>query len=101
VERIKVRVPLFNSHQEDQMLRISKETTLKPEDVIKKSIGFFGPGGNNMKVASQAEGCISFEGGGGTVSLTIQPSGKKNSVEIITQEWEEPVKEFMRRLKTG
>jgi hypothetical protein len=82
------------------MLRISVETALKPGDVIKKSLGFFGPGGDNMQVVEQTESCITFQGGGGSVALTAKPSGKATSVEIVTQEWEEPVKEFMRSIKT-
>ena len=82
------------------MLRIAVESKLKPEDVIKKSLGFFAADGNNMKVVEQTDCCVSFEGAGGTVSLTTQTDGKKTSVEIVTQEWEESVKEFMRRIKT-
>jgi hypothetical protein len=82
------------------MLRISAETKLKPEEVLKKAMDFFGPGGDKMKVLEKSEGCVTFEGGGGMVSVTTQPAAKNTTVEIVTQEWEEPVKEFMRRIKT-
>ncbi len=81
------------------MLRIAAETELKPEVVVRKALGFFGPSGNHMKVLEQTEKCISFEGAGGGVWVTAQSSGAKTSVEVVTQEWEEPVKEFMRRIK--
>jgi hypothetical protein len=81
------------------MLRISAETRLKPEEVLKRASAFFGPGGNQMKIVEKSETCITFEGGGGGVSVTTQPSEKNTTVEIVTQEWEQPVKEFMSRIK--
>ncbi len=83
------------------MLRIAVETNLKPEAVVQKAIGFFGPSGNRMKVLGQTDSCVSFEGGGGSVSVTTLPTGKNTSVEVVTQEWEELVKEFMRRIKNN
>jgi len=81
------------------MLKINKKTKMKPEDVTKKAVGFFGPTGHGLKVKEQTETCTTFEGGGGYISITTCLEGKTTSVDIETREWEYQVKEFLGKLK--
>ena len=52
-------------------------------------------------VTGQGVDCVSFEGGGGHVEITVcQKEGEKRSeVNILTREWDHQVEEFMGRIK--
>ena len=76
------------------MLKLSTTTKLKPEEVIKKAVSYFGPGGYGLNIVSQNETCITLEGGGGMVDITTCAEDKKTSVDFETREWEFQVKEF-------
>ena len=80
------------------MLKLNITTKLKPEEVVKKAVAYFG--GYGLKVVSQNETCVTFEGGGGMVDITTSCSDdKKTSVDIETREWEIQVKEFGQKIK--
>jgi hypothetical protein len=79
------------------MLRISGETDLKPQEVILQASKFFTQQ-YGLKIKKQSQERVEMEGGGGGVSIGASTSAKKTEVEIVTTEWEEPVKEFMRYL---
>ena len=81
------------------MLKLSISTKLKPEEVIKKALGFFGPDGHGLKVTEQSDTCASFEGGGGGVEVTTCTDEKGTSVDLETREWEYQIQEFARMLK--
>ena len=81
------------------MLKLNTRTHLKPEEVVKKAISFFGPGGYGMKVTDQNTGCASFEGSGGGVFITACTDGKGTSVDMEAREWEYQIKEFARNIK--
>jgi len=81
------------------MLKITKKTKMKPEDVTKKAVRFFGPIGYGLEITEQTETCASFEGGGGYISITTCLEGEITSVDIETREWEYQVKEFIGKLK--
>ncbi len=81
------------------MLKLSTWTKLKPAEVIKKAAAFFGPGGYGLKILSQNETCISFEGGGGMVDISTSTDSKGTSVDLETREWEIQVNEFARKIK--
>jgi hypothetical protein len=76
------------------MLNLNVRTKLKPEEVIKKALEFFGPGGYALKLTSQSDTCIYFEGGGGEVEITTRTDKQGTSVDMETREWEYQVKEF-------
>jgi hypothetical protein len=42
--------------------------------------------------------CITFEGGGGFVSVAASTGEKKTAVELETREWDYQVKQFMREI---
>jgi hypothetical protein len=85
--------------EQEQMLKLNVRTKLKPEEVIKKAQGFFGPGGYGLKVNEQSDTCAYFEGGGGGVEITTCTNEKGTSVDLETREWEYQVREFARQIK--
>lgn len=81
------------------MLSIEAKTKLKPEEVIKKAVDFFGPKGYKLKVTSQTADYASFEGGGGGVGVGARADGKQTAVEFTSREWDFQVKEFIGKLR--
>ena len=81
------------------MLNLNVQTKTKPEDVVKKAVQFFGPGGYKLNVVHQEASWAEFEGGGGGVRVVTKPNDKGTSVDIETREWEYQVKEFAGKLK--
>jgi hypothetical protein len=77
------------------MVRMEAKTKLSPEEIIKRAIVFFGPGGYGLGVKEQTSGYICFEGGGGVVEVTASAEGKRTSVELVSQEWDYQLKEFL------
>ena len=80
------------------MIRISKETSLKPEAVIEKAGRFFGKDGEGMEEKDRTPCCIFFEGAGGHVSLNIAEEKGKRTVELEAREWEYQAKKFLEQL---
>ncbi len=80
------------------MLSMETKTKLKPEEVIKRAVDFFGPGGYKMAVKRESPDCVFFEGGGGGVEVTTCTEGKRTTVEFVSREWDNQVKEFMSTL---
>jgi hypothetical protein len=80
------------------MLNLSGKTSLSSEEIMQKAKDFFGQKGLKLELTEEEPDCLTFTGGGGYVTATICPEEGKNRVEIITQEWEYHVKEFMASL---
>jgi hypothetical protein len=80
------------------MLRMSKETKLSAEEIISLASDFFRKEGVGLEEKSRNSCCISFEGGGGYVSVTVGEGGSKQSVDVETREWEYHAKEFLGKL---
>jgi hypothetical protein len=81
------------------VLRIASKTKLTAEDVIKNAIKFFGPAGYKLKINSQTETSVSFEGGGGTVEISTCAENGKTTVDFISREWDFQVKEFIKSIR--
>jgi hypothetical protein len=77
------------------MLNISSKTKMTPEEVIKKAIAFFGPNGYKLKIISQMDTSISFEGQGGGIDINACQQKGYSSVDFISREWDFQVKEFI------
>jgi len=77
------------------MIRMEAKTRLSPQEVIKRAVAFFGPGGYGLWVKEQTSDYICLEGGGGVVEVTVSAEGKGTSVELVSQEWDYQVKEFL------
>jgi hypothetical protein len=81
------------------MLSITRNTKLKPADVLKKATSFFSTGGFGLKVMEEDENHIYLEGGGGAVNVIVSAAPKGAKVDVETREWETQVKNFMAELK--
>jgi hypothetical protein len=79
------------------MPRYGVQTKLSPEQIIQKALDFFGKDGVGLEITDQSRCCVSFQGGGGHVSLTVI-EGEKTEVELVTREWDYDVKQFMRQI---
>ncbi|MFQ6100440.1 MAG: hypothetical protein ACE5OS_04315 [Anaerolineae bacterium] len=80
------------------MARYSVETKLSPEEAIERATAYFGEGGLGLKAVEENPCCVSFEGGGGHVTVTASTGEKKTTVELETREWDYHVKQFMGKL---
>ena len=79
------------------MARYSVQTKKSPEAVIQMAVGYFGEEGLGLSVGTEDACCVTFEGGGGHVSVAVSQEGK-TTVELETHEWDYQVKTFMRQL---
>ena len=77
------------------MIRMSVKTKLNPEEVVKRALNFFGPGGYGMEVKTEATGYVCLEGGGGLVEVIASAEAKGASVELVSREWDYQLKEFL------
>jgi hypothetical protein len=81
------------------MLSMTKNSKLKPEEVLKKAATFFGDGGFGLKVMEEDENHVYLEGGGGGVNVLVSTAAKGTKVEMETTEWDIQVKKFLASLK--
>jgi hypothetical protein len=81
------------------MISLSKNSKLKPEDVIKKAVSFWGPKGQGLTVQEQDACSVAFEGGGGGVNVSAAAAAKGSTVDVEAREWESQAKDFMALLK--
>jgi hypothetical protein len=80
------------------MIRIGAKTKLKPEEVVRRAVKFFDPGGYGLEVKEEFAGCVCLEGGGGSVEVIALAEAKGASVELVSQEWDYQVKEFLGKI---
>jgi hypothetical protein len=80
------------------MLKIGKESKLKPEDVIKKAVDYYGPKGYGLKVIENDSGGVYLEGGGGSVRVSAIAGQKGSSVDISSVEWDYQTKKFLEKI---
>jgi hypothetical protein len=73
-------------------------TRLSPEKTIERAIETFGPGGLGLEVSQENPCCVTFEGGGGHVTVTASGEGKETTAELETREWDYHVRKFMREI---
>jgi hypothetical protein len=67
-------------------------------EILDSAAAFFGEQGLGLEETERNPCCVSFEGGGGYVSVTIADGEKKRSVDVETREWEYQVKKFLGKL---
>ncbi|MBT8366718.1 MAG: hypothetical protein KJP23_18665 [Deltaproteobacteria bacterium] len=80
------------------MLKIAKQTRLVPEEIIDRASKFFGKGGEGLEETERNPCCISFEGVGGYVFISIDDEEKHRMVDIETREFEYQAKQFLATL---
>jgi hypothetical protein len=78
-------------------MRYEVTTTLTPQEALERASTHFGPGGEGLDISSRDECCITFQGGGGYVTVTAQ-AGEKTTLELETREWDRAVQQFMRHV---
>jgi hypothetical protein len=76
------------------MLNLKCKTKLSQEDVVKQTKRFFGEGGLGLKLTEETPQCLTFEGGGGFVTVTVCSEEGQTRVALVTQEWDYQVKRF-------
>ena len=81
------------------MIKIEKETKKQRQDVLNTAKSYFGPEGEGLENTSEEECCVTFEGGGGHVSVRyIDTDSGKSKVEVESREFEYQAKEFLKKL---
>ncbi len=80
------------------MINMERKTRLAPEKVIGRLKKFFGQGGQGLDLTEEKGPCLTFSGGGGYVSATVCTEEGKTKINLVSQEWENQVREFMKTL---
>jgi hypothetical protein len=80
------------------MIRIGTKTKLDPEEVVRRAVSFFGPGGYGLEVTNESTGYVCFEGGGGSVEVITSGEAKGASVELVSREWDYQTREFLSKI---
>jgi len=80
------------------MIKISKESKLKPKEVIKRAVAFFGPKGYGLELKEEDNCNAYFEGGGGSVRVSAATIKKGSSVDVESVEWDYQSKEFLGKI---
>jgi hypothetical protein len=80
------------------MIRMAAKSKLKPDELIKRAVKFFGPGGYGLEVTDKSTSYVCLEGGGGGVEVIASAEGKGASVELVSREWDYQAKEFLSKL---
>jgi hypothetical protein len=81
------------------MMTISTKSKLSGDEIIKRAVKYFGPGGYGLKVIEEGGCCASFEGGGGGVRVSVMEEKKGNTVDVESREWDFQAKEFLLKVK--
>jgi len=81
------------------MLSLSTKSKHSGEEVIKRAVKYFGPGGYGLKVVEEGNCCASFEGAGGGVRVTATEQKKGSTVDIESREWDFQAKEFLDKVR--
>ena len=76
------------------MINLEIETKLSKKEAMERIKSFFGKKGLGLDLTEETESCLNFTGGGGYVRATICESEDKNKIELLSQEWEQQVKNF-------
>lgn len=80
------------------MAYYSTETRLAAEEVFRKAITYFGPGGLGLELCQQDPCRIDFTGGGGHVTVAANTNKEKTTVDLETREWDFHVRQFMHEI---
>jgi hypothetical protein len=76
------------------MLNLGISTKLSKKEAAARVKRFFGKGGYGLTLTDESGSCLSFEGGGGYVTVTVTAEDGKTKIDLITQEWDFQVEEF-------
>lgn len=76
------------------MLSLERKTKLTEDEVKQKTRHFFGKEGLGLELKEETGQCLTYEGGGGYVTVTLCSEEKHTRVDLVTQEWDYQVKQF-------
>ena len=79
-------------------MRYEIRTKKTPREVLEQALADFGPSGAGLRLSSQNNLSLVFEGGGGHIAISTQP-GPITTVELETREWDYAVQQFMERVQ--
>ena len=77
------------------MLNLEVRTKLTGKEIIEELKKFFGRGGLGLDLTEEGPQCLTFAGGGCHVTATFCPEEEKTRVNLVTQEWDYQVKQFV------
>jgi hypothetical protein len=80
------------------MLTMEMTIRLSQQEVVDRLKSYFGVGGLGLKRVRDETGFLTFEGGGGHVTVTVCAQQDLTLVVIETREWEYHVHRFMQGL---
>ncbi|MEJ2169873.1 MAG: hypothetical protein P8X90_30595, partial [Desulfobacterales bacterium] len=80
------------------MIRVAKQTRLSPEEIIERASKYFGKGGEELTEMQRNSCCISFDGVGGYVTVSVTDEDKHRTVDVESREFEYQAKQFLTRL---
>ena len=80
------------------MIRIAKNTRLTPGEIIEKASSYFGRAGQGLEEKERGMCCISFEGAGGYVTVSVAEQEGGRMVDVESREFEYQTKGFMNTL---
>ena len=80
------------------MIRITRQTRLKPADIIDRASDYFGEGGQALEEKERNPCCISFEGAGGYVAVSVVDEDNQRTVDVESREFEYQAKRFLESL---
>ncbi len=80
------------------MINIVGQSTLSSEELMARLKKHFGKWWWGLEMTEENSSCVSFRGGGGYVKARVFRENGKTKVNLVTQEWEFQVKEFLSEL---
>jgi len=80
------------------MIHMERQCKLAPEEVLGRVKKFFGKGGEGLELTEESASCLTFTGGGGYVTASVCLEGDQTKVDLVSQEWEYQVKQFLSKI---
>ena len=80
------------------MIRVAKQTRLSPEEIIERASKYFGKGGQELTETQRNLCCISFEGVGGYVAVSVTDEDKHRTVDVESREFEYQARQFLAKI---
>ena len=85
--------------EELRMMRLEHRSELSREQVLQQLKHNFGEGGLGLELKEQTATCVTFEGGGGYITASVCEDKGGTRVDIVSQEWDYHVKNFISNLR--
>jgi len=85
--------------EELRMMRLEHRSKLSREQVLQQLKHNFGEGGLGLEPKEETAACVTFEGGGGYVAASLCEDKGGTRVDIVSQEWDYHVKNFISNLR--